>query len=211
MTEEEWLTCGDLEAMLRFVRDRASARKLRLFAVACCRRLEIWLPDQRSWDAVHVAEWCADGHGGGQDLEAARRDAEASYRLDRAGYAAVAATAADAWQAATGVLEAVYHLAWEWYEEGAEADAQAALLRDLFGPLPFRPVPVDPAWLAYSDGAVRRVAQAIYDGRRFDELPILADALEEAGCTSAELLGHCRSGGEHARGCWVLDALLGMG
>jgi hypothetical protein len=56
---------------------------------------------------------------------------------------------------------------------------------------------------------VAQVARAIYDGRRFADLPVLADALEESGCTDEAILRHCRSGGEHARGCWVLDALLG--
>jgi len=50
--------------------------------------------------------------------------------------------------------------------------------------------------------------KAIYDDRAFDRLPILADALEEAGCEDQDILGHCRSGGEHVRGCWVVDGLL---
>src|SRR4051794_33613993 len=70
VTEQDRLTSADPQAMLGLLRGngRAGERKLRLFAVACCRRLEIWLPDQRSWDAVHVAEWCADGNGSEQDL-----------------------------------------------------------------------------------------------------------------------------------------------
>jgi hypothetical protein len=53
------------------------------------------------------------------------------------------------------------------------------------------------------------MAQAIYDGRTFDQLPILADALEEAGCHNSDVLAHCRSEGPHVRGCWVVDLLLG--
>jgi hypothetical protein len=83
-----------------------------------------------------------------------------------------------------------------------------SVLRDLFGN-PFRPVVVDPSWLAWNDGCVPKVARAIYDERRFADLPVLADALEEAGCTDAELLGHLRGPGPHVRGCWPLDALLG--
>jgi hypothetical protein len=89
---------------------------------------------------------------------------------------------------------------------GAEERAQAELVRDLFGN-PFRPTSVNPAWLAANDGAVRRLARAIYDERAFDRLPVLADALEEAGCTDADVLGHCRGPGPHARGCWVIDLL----
>jgi hypothetical protein len=89
-----------------------------------------------------------------------------------------------------------------------ERGAQADLLRDIFGD-PSRPVAVDPAWLTWNDGAVAKLARAIYEGRTFDRLPIVADALEEAGCTDAALLAHCRRPGGHVRGCWVVDLLLG--
>jgi hypothetical protein len=55
------------------------------------------------------------------------------------------------------------------------------------------------------------LAQAIDDERAFDRLPILADALEDAGCTDADLLNHCRGPGLHVMGCWVVDMLLGKG
>jgi hypothetical protein len=86
---------------------------------------------------------------------------------------------------------------------------QCDVMRDILGN-PYRPVPViDPAWLKWNGGTVRKLARAIYDERRHGELPILADALEEAGCTSADLLEHCRGAGPHFHGCWVLDLLLG--
>jgi hypothetical protein len=92
---------------------------------------------------------------------------------------------------------------------------QAAILRDLFGPPPFRPVPIHPAWLTWDGGAVARLAQAAYDERALPagtldnaRLGVLADALEEAGCADADLLGHLRSPGPHYRGCWAVDALL---
>jgi hypothetical protein len=85
--------------------------------------------------------------------------------------------------------------------------AQSRLLREVFGN-PFAPPRVDPSWLGWNRGTVIRLARAIYDGCRFADLAVLADALEEAGCDDSVILGHCRSGGEHARGCWVLDALL---
>src|SRR5262245_10582006 len=197
--------------MLDFLRStgKASDRKLRLFAVACCRRLEAELPDQRSWDAVHVAEWYADGNGSEQDMVAARADAEASFREDRAAYPAVQATAPDPWEAATGVVEAVGYLGWEYYEEGREREqGQTRLLRDIFGPLAFRPVPVDSSLLKWKDSTVAKLAQAIYEERRFADLPILADALEDAGCDNEEMLHHCRLAEEHVRGCWILDLLL---
>jgi hypothetical protein len=91
----------------------------------------------------------------------------------------------------------------------AEQERQANFVRDVFGPLLFRTVPVDPLWLAWNDGTVVRLAQAIYDERAFDRLPVLADALEEAGCDNADILVHCRWPGEHVRGCWPVDLILG--
>ena len=86
--------------------------------------------------------------------------------------------------------------------------AQAELLRDILGN-PFRTVAIDPAWLTWNHGTVRAVARRCHDDESFHDLPILADALEDAGCASEEILGHCRSGGPHVRGCWVVDLLLG--
>ena len=83
------------------------------------------------------------------------------------------------------------------------------LVREVFGN-PFRPVAVDPAWLTRNNNTVLRMARVIYDDRRLRHLPVLADALEEAGCDNADMLAHCRAAVEHVRGCWALDALLGM-
>jgi hypothetical protein len=91
----------------------------------------------------------------------------------------------------------------------AEAEAQCRLIRDLFVN-PFRPPhALDPAWLRWHDGVVVALAQDIDDGRAFDRMPILTDALQDAGCEDADLLDHCRGPGPHARGCWVIDLILG--
>jgi hypothetical protein len=90
----------------------------------------------------------------------------------------------------------------------AEKEAQCRLLRCLVGN-PFHPVSASAAWRAWRGGTVVRLAGQMYEARRFADLPVLADALEEAGCADAELLAHCRSGEEHARGCWALDLVLG--
>ena len=76
---------------------------------------------------------------------------------------------------------------------------------------PFRPVSLDPSWLTWHNATIPKIAHAIYDDRAFDRLPILADALEAAGCTDTQILDHCRRPGEHVGGCWVVDALLGKG
>jgi len=82
---------------------------------------------------------------------------------------------------------------------------QPKWLRDIFG-YPFRPVTIDPAWRT---STAVSVAQGVYTERAFDRLPILADALEDAGCTNADILNHCRQPGEHVRGCWCVDLVLG--
>ncbi len=82
---------------------------------------------------------------------------------------------------------------------------QATLLRCIFGN-PFRPVSLVPAWLT---STVVARAEGIYADRDFERLPIFADAHEDAGCGHADILAHCRYDGPHARGCWVVDLVLG--
>jgi hypothetical protein len=93
--------------------------------------------------------------------------------------------------------------------ERTEWISQVALLRDIVGLLLFRPVTIAPAWATWNDATVVKLAQGIYDDRAFDRLPILADALDEAGCDNTDILAHCRRPGPHVRGCWVVDLLLG--
>jgi hypothetical protein len=91
----------------------------------------------------------------------------------------------------------------------ATRQLRASVLRDVFGN-PFQPVgPVDPAWLIFNSGAACSLAQSVHDSGGFDRLPLLADALEDAGCTDFELLGHLRGPGPHVRGCWAVDLVLG--
>jgi hypothetical protein len=175
--------------MLLGLRDRCGPRKLRLFAVACCR-----LMDRRGntsgLAALELAEQVADGL-----LPLAEAQAHESPIRRLLGDSRALAT--NPFRSARQFVED--DRAW------AAVD-RVALLRDLFGPLPFRPAPFDPTWRTPD---VLRLAQGIYDARRFEGLPVLADALEEAGCDDAEILGHCRQGGDHARGCWVVDLVLG--
>jgi hypothetical protein len=102
------------------------------------------------------------------------------------------------------------------YRGAGVSDAQWQLARDGEGPAvrelignPFHAVAIDPSWLRWDGRRVLKLAQAIYQGHRFGDLPILADAVEEAGCADSRILDHCRQPAEHARGCWLLDALLG--
>ena len=223
MDEAEWLACADPDRMLKHLGKKYSGRKLRLFAVACCRRVWERL-DPLERKAVEVAERYADGLSSREELDAAGEAASSGTAemvgLDKEHNPAVwvtswsaqkAATDSSAYAAGWAVRGIVGHRttksAWEVAFAG-ERERQCDFLRDIVGN-PFRPVVIPPAVLAWSGGTVVKLAQAIYDDRRFGELPVLADALEDAGCTDAAILVHCRGPGEHVRGCWVVDLLLG--
>jgi hypothetical protein len=213
MTEEEWQACTDPMRMLSSLRGKAGDRLLRLFAVACCRR--IWdLLDTRGRKAVELGERLAEGHSIFNESipvwewEASSAGEVAAFGTVKLEAAEAADVAADYAAEAVGELalrtkvlpERVRHVV-------AERLLQSALLRCIFGP--FRPVAPEAVWLAWNDGTIPKLAQAIYEERAFDRLPILADALEEAGCDNAAVLAHCREPGVHDRGCWVIDLLLG--
>jgi hypothetical protein len=234
MTEADWLAflqCKPISRKLR-VRFKPGDRKWRLFACACCRRIWHLLADPRSRKAVEVAERDADGMASHQEVANAFQDALEASNEDRAfevtGLASPEWAASETLGNANGVvgpqvLNAADNAATaranvanmerpdqELWEKTylAEQGEQAHLLQDIFGK-PSRRVTIPRALLAWNDDTIRKLAQAIYDERAFDRLPILADALEESGCQDPDILGHCRSGGEHVRGCWVIDLLLG--
>jgi hypothetical protein len=220
MTEQEWLSCTDPTPMLEYLREKTSERKLRLFGCACVRRVWDRLIDKQSRGLVEVGEQYADGLVSEEQLSGVRHAYNDHQNEGVDGddilvyYDTIAADAAsevvECGAAIFCALFASQHAASAGYYEGdevAERAAQAVLLRDLIGNL-FRPVAINPAWLAWNDGMVHKAAQAIYDERAFYRMPILADALQEAGCDSADILEHCRSDGPHVRGCWALDLLL---
>ncbi len=204
MTEKEWLECDDPTPMLDFLQGGANDRKLRLFACGCCRRNWHLLTDERSRTTVEVEERKADGLMSESALAKLVFDPDAPHDSPRF------ISFPDAWIAAR---DSSNDAAWDAARRETDPlnagdiqrEAQANLLRDIFGN-PFHPVTVDAAWL---NSTVVSLAQAIYEDRAFDRLPILADALEDAGCTNADILNHCRQPGEHVRGCWVVDLLLG--
>jgi hypothetical protein len=193
-----------------------------LFAVACCRRIWHLLPDRRSQDAVEVLERLADGEVPRAEVEHVLRGAyNACSEVVRNDGDDLAEAR---WLAARGVYHALkavpitaalyaHHSAWLAVTYGAarraEEGQQCGLLRDIFGPLPFREVHLDPLWLVRNDSVVQRLAEGIYAERQFGDVGVLADALEEAGCMDQEVLAHLRSPGAHARGCWVVDLILG--
>jgi hypothetical protein len=209
MNEQDWLACSNVPEMLRYLgaSARASPRKLRLFACAACRRIWKCMRDERSHKAIEVSELFADGLASEADLQAAAREADVvatlAERTQRPGWNAARTAAA----VAAGAQHAANRAA-----ESAAYDAD--LLRDVFGN-PFRISILSVACLDWNDRTIPRLAQAAYDQRILPagtlepaRLAILTDALEEAGCTDADLLAHLRGPGPHVRGCWAVDLLL---
>ncbi len=215
MTEHEWLTCADPGPMLEFLRGKAIERKLRLFACACCRRAAEAAPRTspggdpdrgRVWRDIRAAERLADDPGATPADGLEHNFGFLDLFHESAGtlaWAAHAATDPDGWGAAAGSVRQLADATWG----DGDAGWAAACLRDVLGN-PFRPVTADPTWFSPTGVSL---ADAIYADRAFDRLPVLADALEEAGCDNADVLSHCRGDGGHVRGCWVIDLLLGKG
>jgi hypothetical protein len=209
MTEDEWLACTDPQPMLEFLRGKASDRKLRLFAVACCRRIWPLLAEEWSRQAVELAEKHADGLCSDEQLEEAGKRACWAAAWAGQGSAAEAAAWAAAGKGEAGWAEiTAAHAGWAETAEESPRPFHCELLRDLFGS-PFRPPAIDSTCLAWNGRTVPKFAQAIYENHTFNRLPELADALEEAGFANAEILSHLRGPGPHAKGCWALDLILG--
>jgi hypothetical protein len=223
--EAEWLACTDPREMLAFLRGKASERKLRLFGVACCRRIWHLLGDGRSRHVVEVVERYEDGAASDEEMdEAAEAADDASEAITHSGggwSADTLARHAAAWLSAADypvsqVASEVAAFAAKASAAATEAHAQCQYARDIFGD-PFRPPSLVPAVLAWNDATVVRLAQAAYDERDMPagtldngRLAVLPDALAEAGCSDADILGHLWGGpGPHVRGCWVVDQLLG--
>jgi hypothetical protein len=207
MNEEEWLACDDIAKLLKRSRARPGGRKLRLLVCAWCNRRWNAL-DEGYQKALEVAERFAEGQASCAELDLARQAARATRRM----YGVPCAYARGIQY--TDAVSAAAHLACFSYErrdpEILEARAeerrlQIVLLRDIFGN-PFRPVAFDPEWR--TDTAVT-LAHQMYESRDFGAMPILADALQDAGCEEADILDHCRGPGPHVRGCWVVDLVLG--
>jgi hypothetical protein len=237
-TPEEWLACARPHQMYRLLEGRTSDRKAHLFASACLRRLWHWpgLAEHR-W-AVEVLERYADGAATPEQVRAAavalRAAREAATwvmggvwnqffdELEERHTQALptAAITCQAMSIAAGRLARTA----AGLEDGRPEDEQRApeqraqcdLLRCIFGN-PFAAAPhIDPSWLVWNGGTVKRLAESAYEERLLPSgmldtarLTVLADALEEAGCASEEILGHLREQGKvHVRGCFVLDLLL---
>ena len=194
MTEIDWQAGTDPRRLIAHLRDRGgvTARRWRLFVAA------FWRWQAARMDAsgdllarVNAMEAWADTGRLPPGRRASRSRSVIFFAADAAQAAANTAAAPPGWLAVSGGPAAVA--------------TQVALIRDVFGN-PFRPVAFDPRWRTAD---VSALARAIYDDRAFDRLPILADALMDAGCDDEPLIAHCRGPGPHVRGCWVIDLVLG--
>jgi hypothetical protein len=218
MTEAEWLACADPWPMLAVLPEQVSDRKVRLFAVFCCQGLR-GLLEPRSLSALAAAERYADGLCKEADLRAADSAALDALNDNLSDQDRQAAAMAVCWTcdknirlqcpSITGQTATVMarqhppHLM-EETERLAKLD-RARALRDIVGN-PFRRGPFYPWWRT-ADAV--GLARGIYEDRAFDRLPILADALTDAGCDNEGMLAHLRNDEPHVRGCWVVDRVLG--
>jgi hypothetical protein len=205
--------------MLTFLREagKLSEPKLRLFGVACSRR--IWpLLSAGYREAVEVAEK-AGGHVNLRQVPPEAAESVEGWWLaepSKTGLSLAAEIAAEATanEVASKVAteEQFEEDTWRqtpvWREaHRAERAAQAVLLRDLFNP--FHPGTVEPSVLTWNAGVVAKMAERIYQARLFDDLSVVRDALLDAGCNDTELLEHLAVAEGHVVGCWALDALTG--
>jgi len=222
MTEKEWLAATDPTPMVAFISRTASDRKLQLFSVSL-----VWAHHERFPEALlaltRAAELRADGRLQPDHQCNAERGKKEWMDQMKAEYGEFRAWPESA-KYASVATELTYMLpqiwlrwtAEEWrlpgdvgiaYRAGSKIthSSQPLLLREAFGN-PFRPVSADTTWLT---STVVHLAQGIYEEKAFDRMPILADALQDAGCDNQDILIHCRSEGPHVRGCWVVDLLTG--
>lgn len=253
MTRDEWESCTDPAALLKFHTERTggpSERQARLVLIALCRLAWDQLTDERSRHAVEIAEAYVEGQADADDRRVANHKAEDAYDnsiycpVSWAGRAAIWVADhkpmiglgylfGDVW--ATDVKQILCDVfrdicgrpfnsprfarsAWECKVCGARPDADGEVthgkgcyqLDENGGGSEWveEDSPLS-RWLAWNDGVVPKMVERIYHEQRWDEVAILADALEEAGCTDVDMLGHLRNGKQHWRGCWPIDTLLG--
>jgi hypothetical protein len=215
-SESGWLTAEYTSNMIRFLGDRITARKSDLLAAACFRRIWHLVKTERGKNAVAILEQFADGNATDEELATARAAAWEStieipnpqgHRLPEHLALGAIALHDDLRDKLMTAAEAT-----DWVKPGTpdavsepEAKSQCTLIRDIFGN-PFRPVAFAPTWRTE---AVVALARGMYESRDFAAMPVLADALDDAGCGGADILAHCRGPGPHVRGCWVVDLVLG--
>lgn len=230
MTPAEWSVCDNPDAMLAALANNPDPRRWRLFVRALLRELGHLLPDLHSRRSLLALQRADEGDVDLVTLAEARREAVASRhliyspnfphggmnrqmrtRIKGVNQALLQATLPDPEPQDRAIHVASILRQADTRDRNWEPRIRSLcceILRDIFGN-PYEPLEVSLAWLNGMGREAVRIAQTIYDDRTFDELPILADALEDAGCPSIALSEHCRETGRHGRGCWAIDVLLG--
>lgn len=208
-----------LSKQFKVARTKAGRRKLRLFAIACCHVVRNKLPDEKLWwENVELAERFIAGEASKEELTKgwestrqqwfARGSRSVSNTRQVQEQVAVAmateVTTPEAFSAA--IAQTVHEVALAGYREGNKVGDTILcdLIREVFGN-PFSPVTLERGFRTQS---VASMAKAIDKNKTFEDMPILADALEDAGCDNEEILEHCRSGASHVQGCWALELVL---
>jgi hypothetical protein len=210
MTEAEWLATDKPTPMLKFLHGKTSKRKMRLAICAFCSHIKSATTDDLYHAALNASEQYADGQVAWEVLsELAGRIDHFARPVDVLGLdvamlpvyllcrdqdlnSAAMNSVNNPWNRPVAVRQGLLAL-------------NIAYIRDVFGN-PFRPVTFSPDW--HTDTAVT-LARQMYESREFSAMPILADALQDAGCDNEDILSHCRGDGPHVRGCWVVDLVLG--
>lgn len=222
MTETEWEENDSLTFGFWGLDSTCTDRKVRLFSVACLRTSRALFSDPAADEVIAALERFADGTSTHDSVYNSLpnldtwNQGQAPHEPIRQAVLACLDTWPDSSRSHLSALQMLIdaRVRGEGYNYSHPLEPSVRwkvqleflnLLRCIIGN-PFRPVAFDPRWR--SETAVA-LATGIYDGRHFDRLPILADALEEAGCDHPDILAHCRGAGPHARGCWVVDLALG--
>ncbi len=208
MTEQEWQRFSNPLRGLHFIFKKGSDRKIRLFSVACGRRTLDLEHHSRGEEIIAAAEDFADGKQNCKELLSSQQ-AWAILGQDMTIAPLFMGALTARWNPYHAARKETFQITHsrEMVDQAGikEFEFLSNILRDIFGN-PFRPVTVDPSWLTPT---VTALTQTIYYERNFEAMPILGDALEEAGCSNNDMLEHCRGNGPHVRGCWVVDLFLG--
>ncbi len=216
MTEKEWREATRPEQLLKYLEKskQFDKRKARLLGVAYCRRIWGVFTDERFHQFVELGELRADGLVPWKKIDDAIIPAKprGTIRTSHTDPEEVAALSTTCRKVRPGYIAwltrhaVVRDLEEPGYTTGHDREAfpEMSLLYDIFGN-PFTPVSFDCEWRT---STVVSLAKGMYESRDFCAMPVLADALQDAGCERAEFLDHCRGTGPHVRGCWVVDLVL---
>lgn len=238
MTRAEWLESTEPCSMLEYVlKGKLAERKLRLFSCACCRIRNHANPLDGIEDLIDLAERCADGLATRREV-AERADLVANpdfFPAELWGSVWLHSTLGwnDPFISAIAVgpvlvpadaplfarlLRCIAGNPYPRESSGRSWWGSTILLGmvKLFAGSPYytppqevEALPTFPFDSGWCTSTVAAIARGIYESRDFSPMPLLADALQDAGCENDDILNHCRSAGPHARGCWVIDLILG--